>query len=93
MEMWCCLSGLEDSPIPFRRFQFPAHLVYAITINKSLGQTLKHVGLNLRSPVFSHGQLYIALSQCTHPRNIKILCPIDQDNSKAANTYSLDRSI
>ena len=78
-------SGLEDSPVPFRRFQFPVHLVYAMTINKSQRQTLKHVGLNLRSPVFSHGQLYVALSCCTHPRNIKILFPIDQEDSKAAN--------
>ena len=78
-------SGLEDSPVPFRRFQFPVYLVYAMTINKSQGQTLKHVGLNLRSPVFSHGQLYVALSHCTHPRNIKILFPINQEDTKAAN--------
>ena len=72
-------SGLEDSPVPFRQLQFPVHLAYAMTINKSQGQTLKHVGLNLSSPVFSHGQLYVALSCCTHPRNIKVLFPSDED--------------
>ena len=75
-------SGLEDSPVPFRRLQFPVHLAYAMTINKSQGQTVKHVGLNLSSPVFSHGQLYVALSRCTHPRNIKVLFPDDPDNEQ-----------
>ena len=78
-------TGMEDSPIPFKRFQFPVHLVYAMTINKSQGQSLKHVGLNLRSPVFSHGQLYVALSHCTHPRNIKVLFPLNQEQKKASN--------
>ena len=57
------------------------HLAYAMTINKAQGQTVKHVGLNLSSPVFSHGQLYVALSCCTHPRNIKVLFPDNQENS------------
>ena len=73
-------SGLEDFPVPFRQLQFPVHLAYAMTINKSQGQTLQHVGLNLTSPVFSHGQLYVALSCCTHPRNIKVLFPHDPEN-------------
>ena len=34
-----------------------------ITINKSQGQTLKIVGLDLRHPVFSHGMLYVAVSR------------------------------
>ncbi|KAF8551012.1 helicase-like protein [Imleria badia] len=44
-----------------------------MTINKAEGQTVKHIGLNLSSPVFSHEQLYVALSHCTHLRNIKVL--------------------
>ena len=78
-------SGLEDSPVPFCHFQFPVHLAYAMTINKAQGQTVKHVGLNLSTSVFSHGQLYVALSCCTHPRNIKILFPDDQQNTKTTN--------
>jgi hypothetical protein len=45
-------SGLQDSPIPFHWLQFPIHLAYAMTINKSQGQMVKHVGLNLSTSVF-----------------------------------------
>ena len=48
-------SDLSDLPVPFWQLQFPVHLAYAVTINKAQGQTVKHVGLNLSSPVFSHG--------------------------------------
>ncbi|KIK16812.1 hypothetical protein PISMIDRAFT_112662 [Pisolithus microcarpus 441] len=63
----------DDFPVPLCCLQFPVHLAYAMTINKSQGQTVQHVSLDLRTPVFSHGQLYVALSRCTHPRNIKVL--------------------
>ena len=36
-----------------------------MTVNKIQGQSLKNVGLDLRTPVFSHGQLYVGLSRCT----------------------------
>jgi len=32
-----------------------------MTINKSQGQTVKHVGLDLRSAVFTHGQFYVGV--------------------------------
>jgi ATP-dependent DNA helicase PIF1 len=47
-------SGL---PFDFKRRQFPVKPAYAMTINKSQGQTLTFVGINLTRPVFSHGQL------------------------------------
>jgi hypothetical protein len=55
----------ESLPIPLKRRQFPVHVAFAMTINKSQGQGVKNVGLDLRTPVFSHGQLYVALSRCT----------------------------
>ena len=45
-----------------KRRQFPVHLAFSITINKAQGQSVRRVGIDLRVPVFSHGQLYVALS-------------------------------
>jgi hypothetical protein len=36
-------------------------------------QTFDHVGIFLNEPVFSHGQLYVALSRSKNPNNIKVL--------------------
>ena len=41
-----------------------------MSINKSQGQSVKHVGLDLRSAVFTHGQLYVAISRVTSVWNI-----------------------
>ena len=44
-----------------------------MTVNKSQGQTIPNVGVYLPAPVFSHGQLYVAMSRATSRTNIKIL--------------------
>jgi len=52
-----------DVPIEFKRVQFPIRLAFAITINKSQGQTMSVCGLDLSTPCFSYGQLYIECSR------------------------------
>ena len=44
-----------------------------MTINKSQGQSFKHVGIYLKDNVFGHGHLYVALSRVTNFRNIKLV--------------------
>jgi ATP-dependent exoDNAse (exonuclease V) alpha subunit len=46
---------------------------FAITINKSQGQTFEKVGIDLRADVFDHGQLYVAISRGRMFSSIKIL--------------------
>ena len=50
----------SQSPWPFKllRRQFPIMLSYAMTINKSQGQSLSMVGPYLPKPVFTHGHLF-----------------------------------
>ncbi|PNY08607.1 ATP-dependent DNA helicase PIF1 [Trifolium pratense] len=69
--------------ITFERRQFPFSVCYAMTINKSQGETLTNVGLYLPKPVFSHGQLYVVVSRVKSNRGLKILA-LD-DNGRACN--------
>uniref|UniRef100_A0A0K0FZF3 ATP-dependent DNA helicase n=1 Tax=Strongyloides venezuelensis TaxID=75913 RepID=A0A0K0FZF3_STRVS len=51
-------------PFTLTRKQFPVRLAFAMTINKSQGQTLSKVGVDLTTPVFSHRQsLYTILNK------------------------------
>ena len=66
-----------NTTLPFTliRRQFPVRPAYAMTINKSQGQTLSKVGLCLLNQVFTHGQLYVALSRVRRTSDIRILLP------------------
>jgi PIF1-like helicase/Helitron helicase-like domain at N-terminus len=69
------LSPSDDDLFPFRfkRKQFPIRLSFAMTINKAQGQTVPNVGVYLADPVFSHGQLYVALSRGVSRQTTKVL--------------------
>ena len=61
----------KDYPFEWSRRQFPVRVAFAMTINKSQGQTLQNVGVWLNDTCFAHGQLYVAMSRVGSPRDIK----------------------
>ena len=56
--------------IDWNRRQFPVRPAFAMTINKSQGQTFKTVGVWLEEAVFTHGQLYVAASRVGNPHHL-----------------------
>ena len=64
-----------DLPFDMKRIQYPIRPAFAMTISKSQGQTLEYVGLRLNEPLFTHGQLYVAMSRVSSRKNIKISMP------------------
>lgn len=61
--------------VEFRRRQFPLRLAFGMTINKAQGQTFERIGLYLMRPVFSHGQLYVALSRVRRRSSLLVKLP------------------
>ncbi|CAF1311607.1 unnamed protein product [Didymodactylos carnosus] len=86
----------SDTTLPFilRRQQFPIIPAYAITINKSQGQTFDHVGIDLKTAVFSHGQLYVALSRSRNPQQVKVrIQPNPQQGQLLRDEHQLTRDV
>ena len=61
----------RDFPFEWSRRQFPVRVAFAMTINKSQGQTLLNVGVWLNDACFGHGQLYVCVSRVGSSKNIK----------------------
>ncbi|KAI9075411.1 hypothetical protein K1719_042661 [Acacia pycnantha] len=80
----------SESKLPFNmtRRQFPIIISFAMTINKSQWQSMSHVGLYLLTPVFSHGQLYVALSRVKSFNGLRILI-LDECNKSSRTTTNV----
>jgi len=59
-----------------------------MTINKSQGQTLSTVGIYLKKPVFTHGQLYVAVSRVTTKQGLRIYIE-DDDGNPSSETRNI----
>lgn len=79
----------SDTTMPFNlhRVQFPIRLAYCMTINKAQGQTFSRVGIYLPYPVFTHGQLYVALSRAKSLNSIRVMMDNTSDQGKKHSTY------
>ncbi|CAK8565016.1 unnamed protein product [Lathyrus sativus] len=78
------------SPWSFKliRRQLSIIVSFAMTINKSQGQSLDYVGLYLPKNVFSHGQLYVAISRVKSKVGLKVLIH-DKDNNYLTQTTNV----
>jgi ATP-dependent DNA helicase PIF1 len=76
-------------PFTLQRRQFPLQLAFTMTINKAQGQTMKTVGIYLHEPVFTHGQLYVALSRATRVNDVSVFCPNGKTTTNVVYTELL----
>ena len=60
------LISSEELLFELHRVQFPVRLAFEMTINKSQGQSLGTVGLDLHNPIFGHGQFYVGVPRGTN---------------------------
>ena len=74
------IPKMNNYPFEWQRRQFPVRPAFAMTINKSQGQTLKHAGVWLRGDVFTHGQLYVACSRVSSPDSLHFALNWDASN-------------
>ena len=84
----CCdAAGHIDLPFAVRRYQFLVRRAWAMTINRSQGQTFgNRVGIYLNKPVFAHGQLYCAMSRATRAEHVQILSKLTNKTNSSPTT-------
>jgi len=80
-------------PFKMRRKQFPLSVAFAMMINKSQRQSLANVGINLLKPVFSHGQLYVAMSRVKSKARLKVLITDSKGKQKKETTNVIFKEI
>ena len=52
------------------RLQFPIKIAFALTMNRSQGQSTGKCGILLPKHVWAHGQIYVTFSQCYNPNSV-----------------------
>ncbi|CAI9265811.1 unnamed protein product [Lactuca saligna] len=87
-----CPSDDDMFPFKLKRKQFPIQLSFAMTINKAQGQTIPNVDVYLPESVFSHGQLYVALSRGISRENTKVLVKPISGERNLHIKYGVSRS-
>ncbi|XP_012842348.1 PREDICTED: uncharacterized protein LOC105962582 [Erythranthe guttata] len=87
------VSSNSALPIKFQRRQFPLMVSFVMTINKSKRQTLSHVGMYLPISVFSHRQLYVALSRVKSRSGIKILMNSESGDATNVTNYVVYKKV
>ena len=75
-------------PVQFKRHQFPIRVAFAMTINKSQGQTPERVGVYLPGTAFGHGQLYVAFSRGWDFSNITMFTKEAEDQKERGGVYT-----
>ncbi|KAI0633335.1 hypothetical protein C8Q77DRAFT_1057353 [Trametes polyzona] len=82
-------STMLESGHTLVRRQFPLAPAYATTFNSCQGLTLDVVGVDLTRPVFSHGQLYTALSRIRHRSHAKVRVRKGQTSTKNVTYHEI----
>lgn len=82
------IPSMLQLPFDMRRRQFPVRLAFGISINKSQGQTLSVLRLYSTTQVFTHGQLYVAMSRVRSSDEVKVCIKhsMEQESSIEGST-------
>ena len=75
-------------PFTLTRRHFSIKPSYAMTINKSQGQTLIKVGIYLPQSVFTRGQLYVAMTRVKSYYGLQFALAPPSENSLTITSYT-----
>lgn len=77
----------QEGELPYilRRKQFPLKPCFAMTINKSQGQTFEIVGGDFRQECFSHGQFYVSVTRTSSVKDFVVMMPGEEGEKKTSN--------